>query len=76
MIFKIIYWKKKRVKQLRTQNKVYCDAERELTKNDYLKLLKAAEGNVRLQLILQIICGTGIRILKAVFSERKKVDIR
>lgn len=51
-----------KVKHLRTQNRVYCNEDRELTRNDYMKLLKAAEGNLRLQLILQTICGTGIRI--------------
>lgn len=51
-----------RVKNIRSQQKVYCDMDQELTKNDYYKLLKAAEDNPRLGMILQTICGTGIRI--------------
>lgn len=51
-----------RVQLLRAQRSVYCSTERELTKEEYLRLLDAACGNTRLHLLLQTICATGIRI--------------
>ena len=50
-----------RVKQLRIQRQTYCSEDKELTRQEYIHLLRAAEGT-RLHLILQTICGTGIRI--------------
>lgn len=52
------------VKQFRVQRKVYCSEEKELTKNEYQRLIQTAnkKGNERLSLLLQTICGTGIRI--------------
>lgn len=51
-----------RVKTVRTQRKVYTPAEKELTKDEYLRLLRASVPNQQLNLVLQTICGTGIRI--------------
>lgn len=51
-----------RVRSLKTQRKVYISAERELTRPEYERLLKAAEGKPRLHLLLQTICATGIRV--------------
>ena len=50
------------VKTLRTQRKVYCPEERELTKSEYLRLLDASKRHPRLCLIIQTICSTGIRV--------------
>lgn len=52
------------VKQFKIQKKAYCSEEAELTKQEYIHLVKTAEssGNERLSLILQTICATGIRI--------------
>ncbi len=52
------------VKQFKIQKKAYCSEEEELTKEEYIHLVKTAErlGNERLSLILQTICATGIRI--------------
>ena len=51
-----------KVKNIRTQRQTYCTEEQELTKAEYLRLLKAARGNEQLNLVLQTICGTGIRV--------------
>ena len=51
-----------RVKFVRTQRKVYTPAEKELTKDEYMRLLEASSANRKLNLVLQTICGTGIRI--------------
>ena len=52
------------VKQFKVQKKAFCSEEKELTKAEYIRLVNAAksEGNERLNLILQTICGTGIRV--------------
>ena len=51
-----------RVKSLRAQRQSYCAEEKELSKREYLRLLNASGGNRQLNLILQTICGTGIRV--------------
>lgn len=51
-----------RVKFLRIQRRVYMTADRELSKEEYQRLLNAASQNKRLWLLLQTICATGIRV--------------
>ena len=51
-----------KVRQLRTQHQTYAAPEQELTKSEYCALLRAAQGNERLWLLLQTICATGIRV--------------
>lgn len=52
------------VKQFKIQKKAYCSEEAELTKQEYVRLVKTAEslGKERLKFILQTICAMGIRI--------------
>lgn len=51
-----------KVRNIRTQRQIYCPEEKELTKAEYLRLLKASKKNEQLNLVLQTICGTGIRV--------------
>ena len=51
-----------RVRQLRVQREIFCAEDKELTHGEYLRLLDAAKGKPWLQLILQAICATGIRV--------------
>lgn len=51
-----------RVKALRQQRQIYCAEEKELTKAEYLRLLEAARKKPRLRLVMETICGTGIRV--------------
>ncbi|MCQ4023361.1 MULTISPECIES: tyrosine-type recombinase/integrase [unclassified Ruminococcus] len=51
-----------KVKSLKLQREIYSAEERELTKSEYLRLLQAAKNNPRLHLIIETICGTGIRV--------------
>ena len=62
-------WADYKVKSIKTQRKIYCPENKELTKAEYLRLLNAAEQNHnnRLYLILQTICGTGIRVSEPQF---------
>ena len=48
----------------KVQKKLYCPEEKELSRKDYVRLLKAAERqeNGRLSLLLETICATGIRV--------------
>ena len=57
------------IKQFKIQKKAFCSEEKELTKAEYIRLVNAtkAEGNERLNLILQTICGTGIRVSELQF---------
>ncbi len=50
--------------QLKMQRQIYRPQEKELTKQEYLRLLQTAErqGKRRLYMILETIAGTGIRI--------------
>ena len=57
-------WNDLCIKQFKVQRQVYCSEEKELTRAEYMRLLKAADEkhNERLNLIIQTICGTGIRV--------------
>lgn len=51
-----------KVKSLKTQRQTYCPEEKELTKEEYLRLLRAAGKRSQLRMIMETICGTGIRV--------------
>ena len=53
-----------KVKQFKIQKKTFLSGEKELTKEDYRKLLETAksQGNARIYHVMQTICATGIRV--------------
>lgn len=51
-----------KVRNIRTQRQTYCAEEKELTKAEYQRLLAASRKNEQLNLVIQTICGTGIRV--------------
>ena len=55
-------WADARVGTLKLQKEIFCKEDQELSKQEYKRLLRAAEGNVRLRMVLQTICSTGIRV--------------
>ena len=57
-------WYELCVKRFHVQRQAFCTEEKELTKAEYARLLKTANQrkNQRLELMLQTICGTGIRV--------------
>lgn len=63
-LFMFLGWYDLKVKSLKLQQQVFCPEEKELTKAEYTRLCRTAERkhNERLDLILQTICGTGIRV--------------
>ena len=52
------------VKPFKVQKQVYCSEEKELTREEYVRLIKAAKekSSERLALLLESICATGIRV--------------
>lgn len=58
-----------KVKNLKIQRSIFANREKELTKAEYDRLLKAAKrkGNRKLFLLMQTICSTGIRVSELKF---------
>ena len=63
-LFAFLSWTDCKVKSIKLQRQIYCPEEKELTKAEYMRLVNTAKqkNNERLNLILQTICGTGIRV--------------
>lgn len=63
-LFDFLGWYELKVKVFKLQRQIFCPEEKELTKKEYMRLLNTAKSrrNERLWLILQTICGTGIRV--------------
>ena len=66
---RFIGWHDLCVKQFKVQKDAYCSEEKELTKAEYTALVRVAEQkkNERLSLVVQTICGTGIRVSELQF---------
>ena len=62
--FKFSGWQECCVKALRLQRRAFRDPGKELTKAEYERLVAAAKdsGRTRLALLMETICGTGIRV--------------
>ncbi len=62
--FRFCGWNNLCVKQFRIQRQAYTSSDRELSRAEYIRLLDAANKtkNTRLNLIIQTICSTGIRV--------------
>ena len=65
-------WNELRIKAIKTQKQIFSNKEKELTKQEYQRLLQTAcnKGNERLFLLMQTICSCGIRI-----SELKYITV-
>lgn len=63
-LFAFLGWVDLKVKSIKLQRQIYCPEEKELTKAEYVRLINTAKqkGNERLNLLIQTICGTGIRV--------------
>lgn len=63
-LFAYLGWNELKLRTIKIQRRLYCPKEKELTKTEYMRLVSAAKqkGNERLNLIIQTICGTGIRV--------------
>lgn len=65
-----------RVKQLKIQHTPYLPQDRELNREDYFSLVRAAENRKHRQtsLILQTLCSTGIRVSELPFITIRAVE--
>lgn len=65
-------WHDCKVKTLKIQKQIFANKDKELTKSEYERLLKAAQSkkNKRLYYLMQTICSSGLRV-----SELKYVDV-
>ena len=61
-LFNFLGWQDCKVRNIRQQRQTYCAEDKELSKDEYMRLLKAAENQPQLCLIMKTICGTGIRV--------------
>ena len=68
-LFAFLGWHDLKVKTIKIQQQIFCPEEKELTKAEYMRLVNTAKvkHNERLCLILQTICGTGIRVSELIF---------
>ena len=67
-----------KAKPLKCQRRVYCDADRELSRAEYFRLLSAARaaGDKRGQLLLETLGSTGIRVSELQFITAEAVRRR
>lgn len=80
--FDFMGWSDCKVKHLKLQRRLFRDDSRELTKAEYERLINAAEesGKERLALLMEAICGTGIRVSEVQYltveaAQQGKVEI-
>ena len=68
-LFSFLGWNDCKVKAIKLQRQIFCSEDKELTKAEYIRLINAAKQkkNGRLNLIIQTICGTGIRVSELQF---------
>ncbi|MDO4312498.1 MAG: tyrosine-type recombinase/integrase [Eubacteriales bacterium] len=73
--FKEMGWNDCTVKSLKIQRQAFRSKERELSKAEYFRLLKVAKqiNNIRLYLLMQTLCATGIRVSELQFITVKAV---
>ena len=67
--FEFCEWHNLKVKLLKIQKQIFANESKELTKDEYDRLLNAAlsKGNEKLYLLMQTICATGIRVSELQF---------
>lgn len=65
-----------KIKPVRMQKNVFIDREKELTRDEYERLLRAAKrkNNERLYNVIRTICSTGIRVSELQFVTAEAVD--
>ena len=65
-----------RLRKLKIQKSLFLSEEKELTKSEYVRLVRAAERaeNERLSLVIQTICATGIRVSELRFITAEAVQ--
>lgn len=64
-----------KLRAIKIQRQIFCSEDKELSRAEYERLLKAAKqkGNERLDLLIQTICSTGIRVSELQFITAEAV---
>lgn len=57
-----LQWCDCKVKILRCQRQIYCPAEKEISMDEYRRLVNTSRPKKQLNLVIQTICATGIRV--------------
>lgn len=67
--FNVMGWHELHLKTIRIQRQVFLDTDKELTKQEYERLLRAARAKKQLRLfwMIQSICSTGVRVSELSF---------
>lgn len=67
-----------KVRHIRIQRNTFCDKRKELSRADYMRLIKTAEGigDERLSLLIQTIGATGIRVSELRYITCKAIQDR
>lgn len=67
--FEYNQWHMLKVKMLKIQKQIFAEKSKELSKNEYERLLETAKGkhNERLYYLMQTICSSGIRVSELSF---------
>ncbi|MDO4173541.1 MAG: tyrosine-type recombinase/integrase [Eubacteriales bacterium] len=67
--FSVVGWLDCKVRMFKLQREIFRASEKNLTKQEYFRLLETAkqQKNERLYLLMQTICGTGIRVSELQF---------
>ena len=75
--FHFLGWDECRAKFLKVQRRLFRDAGRELTRQEYERLLAAARarGQERLALLMEAICATGIRVSELISLDLKDLNL-
>ena len=73
--FMYMEWYDFKVKTFKVQKQIFADKDKELTKSEYEKLLRTAKNknNEKLYLLMQTICGTGIRVSELRYITKESV---
>ena len=73
--FMYMEWYDCKVKTFKIQKQIFANKEKELTKAEYERLLKAAKkkNNEKLYLLMQTICSTGIRVSELRFITKEAI---
>ncbi len=83
--FRFLGWDELRVRSLRIQRRMFRNREKELTREEYTRLVETARGlgRERLALLMETICATGIRVsevkyitVEAVQAGRAEVSLK
>ena len=81
-LFRFAGWEDCRVKFLKLQRRLFRDDSRELSRDDYEKLVSSAkeQGRDRLALLMETICATGVRVSEVKYltveaARQRRTDI-